>query len=360
MSAAVVNATRPVVITGGAGFIGSNLANRLLGLGKPVLIFDNLSRAGVERNLAFLRERHGARVEVVIADIRDASQVKAAVRRASAVYHLAAQVAVTTSLDDPRTDFEINAGGTLNVLEALRECNRQVPLLYTSTNKVYGAINEVPLHDIGDRCEPVIAELRETGFGESRPLDFYSPYGCSKGSADQLVRDYARSFGLSTVVFRMSCIYGPHQFGNEDQGWVAHFIQRAMRGEEIVIYGDGRQVRDILFVEDLLDAMLLATAESKRIAGGVFNIGGGPTNTISLLELIDQIESLTGDPCRLRYEPQRLGDQRYYVSDFSSFRATTGWVPKTDTRTGIAKLAEWVTSLRHPVRLVRQDKEAVR
>lgn len=360
MSAAVVNAARPIVITGGAGFIGSNLADRLLSSGKPVLVFDNLSRAGVERNLDFLRERHGTRMEVIIGDIRDISQVKAVVRRGAAVYHLAAQVAVTTSLEDPRSDFETNAVGTLNVLEALRETNRSIPLLYTSTNKVYGAINEVELRDVGRRCEPVSPALRSAGFGETRVLDFHSPYGCSKGSADQLVRDYARSFGVTSVVFRMSCIYGPHQFGNEDQGWVAHFVQRAVRGETITIYGDGRQVRDILYVEDLVEAMLLAAGESKRLSGSVFNIGGGPTNTISLLELIDRVERLTGRVCSLRFEQPRVGDQRYYVSDISRFGAETGWVPRTDPEMGIGKLAEWILSLRRALRLVRKEKEASR
>jgi CDP-paratose 2-epimerase len=358
MSASVVTARRPVLITGGAGFIGSNLANRLLGLGNPVIILDNLSRPGVQRNLEFLSDRHGSKLEVLVADVRDAVQVRNAVRRASAVFHLAAQVAVTTSLDEPRRDFEINALGTLNVLEALRETNKPAPLLYTSTNKVYGAISDVVLEDVEKRCAPVASSVAQNGIGEERPLDFHSPYGCSKGTADQYVRDYARSFGLFTVVFRMSCIYGPHQFGNEDQGWVAHFIRRALAGESITLYGDGRQVRDALFVEDLVDAMLLASDDARRLAGSAFNIGGGPTNTISLLELLEQIKGLTGKPCQVSFEEPRIGDQRYYVSDVRAFKAKTGWQPITDTRTGILRLAEWIRSLPSASQLSRQEQGA--
>lgn len=355
MSAAVVSAKRPILITGGAGFIGSNLADRLLGMGNPVLVLDNLSRPGVESNVEFLRARHGTRVEVILADVRDAVQVRNAVRRASAVFHFAAQVAVTTSLDEPRLDFDVNAMGTLNVLEALRDTNRSAPLLYTSTNKVYGAIGDIALHELETRCEPISNEVRTRGFDESRALDFHSPYGCSKGSADQYVRDYARSFGLHTAVFRMSCIYGPHQFGTEDQGWVAHFLRQAIGGEPITIYGDGRQVRDVLFVEDLVTAMLKASAEAKRISGCAFNIGGGPTNTLSLLELLARIDALLGRPCKRRFEPARIGDQRYYVSDISQFTAQTGWKPTVDVEHGISRLLEWITGLPVPVRLEMQE-----
>lgn len=358
MSAAVVTARRPALITGGAGFIGSNLANRLLELGTPVTILDNLSRPGVQRNLEFLSERHGSKLEVMVADVRDPVQVRNAVRRASTVFHLAAQVAVTTSLDEPRRDFEINALGTLNVLEALRETNKSAPLLYTSTNKVYGAISDVVLRDVGSRCEPVSRDIAEHGISEDRPLDFHSPYGCSKGSADQYVRDYARSFGLSTVVFRMSCIYGPHQFGNEDQGWVAHFLRCALQGESITLFGDGRQVRDALFVEDLVNAMLLASDQAKRLSGAAFNIGGGPKNTISLRELLEQIETLTGQPCKVDFEQPRIGDQRYYVSDVRAFMGQTGWQPNTSTQTGVLRLAEWIKSLPSSRRVTRQDKGA--
>jgi CDP-paratose 2-epimerase len=350
MSAILVSSSRPVLITGGAGFIGANLADRLLGAGKSVIVFDDLSRAGVERNLEYLRSKHGAKLELVIADVRDPIQVRSAVRRASAVFHFAAQVAVTTSLEEPRRDFEVNALGTLNVLEAVRETNRTVPILYTSTNKVYGAIDDVELEDSPLRCEPSNVP-KGFGFDETRALDFHSPYGCSKGSADQLVRDYSRSYGLNTVVFRMSCIYGPLQFGNEDQGWVAHFVRCALRGEPITIFGDGRQVRDVLFVSDLMNAMLLAQKDAKALAGTAFNMGGGPANTLSLLELVHEIERHTGRSCKLRFERPRIGDQRYYVSDVSKFTRTTDWVPAVDPKAGVARLIQWLSEQREPARI---------
>jgi CDP-paratose 2-epimerase len=350
MSAVLVSSPRPVLVTGGAGFIGANLADRLLSSGRSVIVFDDLSRRGVERNLEYLRAKHGARLELVIADVREPTQVRAAVRRASAVFHFAAQVAVTTSLEEPRRDFEINALGTLNVLEAVRETNRAIPVLYTSTNKVYGAIDDVELRDTDLRCEPVNAGDR-LGVSELRSLDFHSPYGCSKGSADQLVRDYARSYGLNTVVFRMSCIYGPLQFGNEDQGWVAHFVKCALRGEPITIFGDGHQVRDVLFVTDLIDAMLLAQREAGVLAGSAFNMGGGPKNTLSLLELVRAIETMSGRDCKLRFEKPRIGDQRYYVSNVAKFSDRTGWSPKIDPKTGVARLVQWLSDQREPARL---------
>ena len=235
-----------VLITGGAGFIGTNLADRLLSAGQRVLIFDNLSRAGVRTNLHWLQTQYPDNVEVQVADIRDADAVSHAVERADAIYHFAAQVAVTTSLDDPVQDFEINTRGTLNVLEAMRRRRRAPPLVVTSTNKVYGALEDVELTRHAQRYVPVSADLRSRGISESRSLDFHSPYGCSKGAADQYVLDYVRSYGLPALVFRMSCIYGPHQFGNEDQGWVAHFLLRARERQPIAIFGDGCQVRDVL------------------------------------------------------------------------------------------------------------------
>ncbi|MGC4069261.1 MAG: NAD-dependent epimerase/dehydratase family protein [Polyangiaceae bacterium] len=225
-----------------------------------------------------------------------------------------------------------------------------IPVLYTSTNKVYGAIDEVELLDTELRCVPVNGH-DQLGFGETRPLDFHSPYGCSKGSADQLVRDYARSYGLSTIVFRMSCIYGPLQLGNEDQGWVAHFVRCALRGEPITIFGDGRQVRDVLFVSDLIDAMLLAQRDTRALAGSAFNMGGGPKNTLSLLELVREIEKYSGKECKLGFEPPRMGDQRYYVSDVSQFSARTGWVPSVDPKVGVSRLVQWISEQREPARL---------
>lgn len=330
------------LITGGAGFIGTNLAARLLASGERVIVFDNLSRPGVERNLHWLRNTYGSRVGVEIADIRDRDALRGAVRRAATVFHFAAQVAVTSSLDDPLDDFEINAQGTLGLLETLRELDTPPGLVFTSTNKVYGSLEDVPLRLQAFRYEPEDRDTRRRGIDERRPLDFHSPYGCSKGAADQYVSDYARVFGLPTVVFRMSCIYGPHQFGTEDQGWVAHFLIRALRGEPITLYGDGRQVRDILFVEDLVDAFLLSREHMSALAGSTFNIGGGPSKVVSLRELLDFIGILHGAIPEIRYGSWRTGDQRYYVSDTGKFGAATGWSPKVDVHTGVERLYSWL------------------
>jgi CDP-paratose 2-epimerase len=332
----------PTLITGGAGFIGANLAQRLLGMGERVRILDNLSRPGVEQNLKWLKDQHGAKLDAVIADVRDAAAVNRAMAGVSQVFHFAAQVAVTTSLDDPREDFSVNAQGTLNVLEAARA--RPVPpaLVMTSTNKVYGALGDVALEIEGQRYVPRDRQLRAHGVAEARPLDFHSPYGCSKGTADQYMLDYSRSFGMTTTVFRMSCIYGPRQFGTEDQGWVAHFILRAQRGEPITIYGDGKQVRDILFVDDLVDAFLLARQHGRAIAGRAFNIGGGPASTISLVDLLDQIEALHGKRPHISFDRWRTGDQRWYVSDTRAFEQATGWRRAVDAADGIARLYDWL------------------
>lgn len=333
---------RPVLITGGCGFIGTNLAHRILSGGRPVLLFDNLSRPGVERNLAWLHRTHGDMMRIEAADVQDPHVLRGAVARASQVFHFAAQVAVTTSLTNAVQDFEINARGTLNLLEALRAQDDPPPLVFTSTNKVYGGLPDVRLQITANHYEPQDAHLRDHGVSEARPLDFHSPYGCSKGAADQYVIDYARTFGLPAVVFRMSCIYGPHQFGNEDQGWVAHFLIRALKGQPITLYGDGRQVRDILFVEDLVDAFLLAQAEMPRLTGHAFNLGGGPANTISLLDLLDMIEQFHGRRPQIRTGAWRPGDQRYYVSDFSKMHSSTGWIPKVGVREGVRRLYDWL------------------
>jgi CDP-paratose 2-epimerase len=335
---------RYTLVTGGAGFIGSNLADRLLTNGEHVLVMDDLSRPGVERNARWLSSVHGSRVRIEQEDCRDFDAVLEAVSGAGSVFHLAAQVAVTTSLSDPVRDFEVNARGTLNVLEAVRRLPRPVPVLFTSTNKVYGALSDVRLRKSKWRVEPEDATLRARGIGETRPLEFHSPYGCSKGAADQYVLDFARTFGIPAIVFRMSCIYGPRQFGNEDQGWVAHFLIRALASEPITIYGDGRQVRDVLYVDDLLDAMLAARANAPALAGTAFNIGGGPRNTTSLLELLERIAALTGRSPRVRFEPPRLADQRYYVSDCTRFSEATGWRPHTPSLEGYRRLFAWLGS----------------
>jgi len=280
----------------------------------------------------------------VIADIRDTDAVGAAVAQADVVFHLAAQVAVTTSLAEPLEDFEVNVRGTLNVLEAARR--RRTPVIFASTNKVYGDLADVPLELAGDAYRPRDAALRVSGVNESRRLDFHTPYGCSKGAADQYVLDYARTFGLPAVVFRMSCIYGLHQMGTEDQGWVAHFLIRAIQRKPIVLYGDGMQVRDVLFVQDLVDAFLLAQANVHTLSGQAFNIGGGLGNTISLMELLDMIGALHGDKPDIRMKDWRPGDQRYYVSDTRKFKAATGWAPKVNVRSGVEQLYQWLLESR--------------
>jgi CDP-paratose 2-epimerase len=336
---------RHVLITGGAGFIGTNLADRLLSENRSVLLYDDLSREGVDQNVEWLRERHGSRLRVEVADVRDRQALRAAVRSADQVFHLAAQVAVTTSLTDPVHDFEVNVGGTLNLLEALRTLETPPPLVFTSTNKVYGALADLPLALNCSRYQPLDAATR-TGINEERPLDFHSPYGCSKGAADQYVLDYARTFGIPAAVFRMSCIYGLHQMGNEDQGWLAHFLIRAIQGKPIMIYGDGMQVRDVLFVEDLVDAFLLAQANIHTLSGQAFNIGGGLGNTLSLRELLDTIAAISGEPPQVRMRDWRVGDQRYYVSDTRKFKAATGWAPKVCIREGVEKLYRWLLESR--------------
>src|SRR3954468_6945760 len=264
------------LITGGAGFIATNVADRLLRDGWRVRLFDNLSRAGVEQNVRWLRGVHrpaeraaDSPVELIVGDVRDRAAVRRAVDGVSRVFHFAAQVAVTTSLTDPLLDFEINARGTLNLLEAIRSLESRPSLLFTSTNKVYGHLADVPLRALSSRYEPEDGRLGH-GISERRALDFHSPYGCSKGAAEQYVLDYARTCGLRATVFRMSCIYGPHQFGTEDQGWVAHFIIQALNRRALTVYSDGKQVRDLLFVDDLVEALVGAQDHINQITGQVF------------------------------------------------------------------------------------------
>jgi CDP-paratose 2-epimerase len=336
----------PVLITGGAGFIGTNLADRLLSDGRRVVILDNLSRCGVERNAKWLLARHGNHVSLQVGDVRDPRAVRRAVRGVSQVFHFAAQVAVTTSLADPVEDFEVNARGTLNLLEAMRAEPRPPAIVFTSTNKVYGDLEDLELAPAGSRYIPANQHVSRHGIGEDRPISFHSPYGCSKGTADQYVLDYARTFRVPGAVFRMSCIYGPHQCGTEDQGWVAHFLIRAIEGQPIVVYGDGLQVRDILFVEDLVDAFLRAQAEMPVVSGHAFNIGGGPSNTTSLVELLDHVEALHGDRPQVEFDQWRAADQRYYVSDTRRFQAATHWRQRTSVVKGLGQLYQWLADTR--------------
>jgi len=331
---------RSVLIFGGAGFVGSNLAYRILKTTDArVHIFDNLSRRGVHHNLKWLQGVAGNsdRLKVTIGDVRDASQVQRAVQAATEIFHFAAQVAVTTSMADPVLDFDVNVRGTLNVLEAARKGGRRPFLLFTSTNKVYGSMASQPLQ-AGVRRYSCAGDA---GVSESQPLDLHSPYGCSKGAADQYVRDYARSFDLPTLVFRMSCIAGPRQFGTEDQGWIAHFLYSALEDRPVTIYGDGRQVRDVLYVEDLVRAFEAVRSRMENTSGEVYNVGGGIDNSTSILEIIELIERVTGKKLRYEMERARAGDQLFYVTDFEKLRRDTGWKPRVNVRQTLENMYEW-------------------
>ena len=333
-----------VIVTGGAGFIGCNAADRYMRRGDEVVVIDDLSRRGAEKNLEWLRSRGKFTFER--GDIRDERAMREifqANKDAGLILHLAGQVAVTISVNDPRLDFDINALGTFNVLEAVRLAGIDAPLIYSSTNKVYGGMEDVGVTERDGRYS--YADL-PGGVSEERTLDFHSPYGCSKGAADQYVRDYHRIYGVRGVVFRQSCIYGYRQFGFEDQGWVAWFTIASLLGQPITVYGDGKQVRDILFVDDLVDAFEAAAQRIDVTAGRIYNIGGGPTNVISLLDLLAHLERRLGK--RLKYERAdwRPGDQRVFVSDISKAEKELGWSPRTSWEHGLDKLYEWVASNR--------------
>ncbi len=338
--------SRNILVTGGAGFIGSNYVNRLLTRGENVILYDNLSRAGAPRNLEWLQAQHGrGAFELINGDVRDAGKISEAARPADVIIHLAGQVAVTTSVTNPREDFECNAWGTFNVLEAGRASGRNPVLIYASTNKVYGGMEEVRLQEDPTRWR--YADLTE-GCPETQPLDFHSPYGCSKGTGDQYVRDYARIYGLRTVVMRQSCIYGPRQFGIEDQGWVAWFVIAAVTGRPITIYGDGKQVRDLLHVEDLLDAYDAAIGKIDQTAGKVYNLGGGPRNVLSVwAEFGPMLEKLEGRKITVERGDWRPGDQRVFYADIRKAGRELGWSPRIDVEQGINKLYAWVKENRN-------------
>ena len=336
----------PILVTGGAGFIGCNIADRLARDGHRVRIYDALVRPGVEANLDWLRSSHGDRIEAIHADIRDEERLAHAVRDCAAVFHMAAQVAVTTSLAEPRDDFEINIAGTLDLLEALRRRDEKVPLIFASTNKVYGDLADIDFPLDGDRYVPADPAIRAHGIPESRPLDFHTPYGCSKGAADQYVLDYARSYGMPTAVLRMSCIYGPRQMGTEDQGWVAHFLIRALEGRPITLYGDGCQVRDVLDVGDAVDAYMAVWRDIGRVSGRAFNLGGGPANAVSLRALLAHIGDLLGRKVDLSFEDWRAGDQRYFVADTRAIASELGLSPAKPWRQGVTELAAWLSEAR--------------
>jgi CDP-paratose 2-epimerase len=329
------------LITGGAGFIGSNCVARRLKKGEQVTVYDNLSRVGGPSNIEWLRSTYGEdSFQLVVGDLRDASLLTASTRNADIIIHLAGQVAVTTSVLHPRKDFEDNALGTLNVLEAARLSGRNPILIYASTNKVYGDMKDI---DIVERETRYEYADQPHGMPETYPLDFHSPYGCSKGTGDQYVRDYARIYHLPTVVFRQSTIYGTRQFGVEDQGWMAWFIIAALQGKPIHIYGDGKQIRDMLYVEDLLDAYDAAIERIDSVAGDVFNIGGGPANTISIwAEFGPILEQMLGHKLPFTRDDWRPGDQKVFISDIRKAARKLAWKPKVDITTGMRRLFDWI------------------
>lgn len=333
------------LITGGAGFIGSNFADRCITRGDQIVIFDNLSRHGAKLNIDWLQQKHGkASFKLIVGDVCNAEEIKSAAKDAKCIVHLAAQVAVTTSVTDPRTDFQINAQGTFNTLEAARLSGNNPAFVYSSTNKVYGGMEDVKVVELETRFD--YANL-PNGAAEDQPLDFHSPYGCSKGSGDQYVRDYHRIYGLPTTVFRQSCIYGLRQFGVEDQGWVAWFVIAAITNHPITIYGNGKQVRDILFVDDLLDAYDAALSNPGKAAGQIFNVGGGRDNTISIwTEFAPMLEKLLGKKIPISWGDWRPGDQPVFISDIHKAKQVLNWSPKVNAQEGIQRLFNWVNENR--------------
>lgn len=340
------------LITGGAGFIGVNAADHYAQRGDAVVLLDNFSRRGTEENRNWLCKQHPG-IRAVHADTRsDVQTLEVEAACCDVILHLAGQVAVTTSVANPRTDFEINALGTLNVLEAARRAPKPPIVIYSSTNKVYGGMEGVQVVEDGSRYR--YRDLPE-GVSETQPLDFHSPYGCSKGAADQYVRDYARIYGLRTVVFRQSCIYGTHQFGIEDQGWVAWFAMRALLNRPVTIYGDGKQVRDVLYIDDLVAAFDAAVEHIDRTAGQVYNIGGGPAFTLSLLELIELLEGVIGRKMRYSFADWRPGDQRVYISDVRKAARDFGWRPATSPRDGVTRMQKWMADHLDSIRAVYSE-----
>ncbi|MBN1297613.1 GDP-mannose 4,6-dehydratase [bacterium] len=332
-----------ILITGGAGFIGSNLAEYYLRRGDRVRILDNLSRHGTPANLEYIQGL-GGDFEFIRGDIRNRETCMTAVSGVDTIFHLGAQVAVTTSVVDPVHDFEVNLVGTVNILEAARRNHPKPMIVYTSTNKVYGKMDHIEIGLNNNRWE--YANL-PTGNPETTPLDFYSPYGCSKGGADQYVHDYCRIYGLDSCVFRMSCIYGPRQMGCEDQGWVAFFLIQAEMGRSVTIYGDGKQIRDVLYVEDLVRAFDAAYRNRSTTRGNVYNIGGGPERTVSLLEFIDYIHNDLSLPLPFSFDAWRPGDQKVYVSDIRRAGRDFNWKPEYTPQRGFRDLHAWIHAHRH-------------
>ena len=332
--------TKTFGVTGGAGFIGTNFCDRVLASGNSVVILDDLSRPGAGRNLTWLNERHPTGIDFMEVDISSTNpNLRSFTEKSDVIFHLAGQVAVTTSVQDPKRDFEVNALGTLNLLEAVRGSSNRPGFVFVSTNKVYGGLEDLEVRETDDRYYFPNLPM---GIAEDRALDFHSPYGCSKGAADQYVLDYGRSYGLSTLVLRQSCIYGTRQFGIEDQGWVAWFIIAAVTGRSLTLYGTGKQVRDILYIDDLVDFFLMVSDNIDAYRGEVLNIGGGAERAVSLLQLLKLIESVLGREIPIEFGQARVGDQPVYISDIGKATSVTGWVPKVSVEEGVLKLVKWV------------------
>lgn len=334
--------SKRILITGGAGFIGINAAFYYLKKGYEILILDNFSRKGSNFNIDWIKKNKSEKLRIITVEIKsDQKKINEIVKNTDIILHLAAQVAVTSSVIDPRNDFEINALGTFNLLEAVRNSGNNPIFIYSSTNKVYGELKDLKILEKSTRYE---FENLKYGVSEERILDFHSPYGCSKGTADQYVRDYNRIYGLNTIVFRQSCIFGPRQFGMEDQGWVAWFIIALMNNKDITIYGNGKQVRDLLYIDDLVSAYDLAVENINKTRGQIYNIGGGYKNTISVwLEFKPILEKLFKRKINVKSSEWRLGDQPIFVSDIRKAKKDFGWEPKIKVEDGIKKLYEWVS-----------------
>jgi len=335
----------PTLITGGCGFIGINLAHRLLSAGRAVHLYDSLASPGSERNLHWLRERHKAAAQdglltSEIADLRDWRTLSHTLKNASEVYHLAAQERVSISRQDPLIDFEVNALGTVRLLNAIRESGRRIPVIFTSSSKVYGPLSGLKLKADGNRYRPCDRKFK--GIDEQFPINPEGPYGCSKAVGDLYTLDFVRTYGLSAVGFRLGSVYGPNQLGSEDQGWVVHLMLQILRGQPITIYGDGKQVRDLLHVEDLVTALMLAQTFMERIKGQAFNLGGGQGNSMSLIEFLELTGRIGGRVPHVKFAPWRLGDQRYYVTDFTKFQQATRWAPRNGIRDGLDQLRNWM------------------
>lgn len=337
-----------LLITGGCGFLGSNLAADALARGDELLVFDNLSRSGSRANLEWLQKQGKFMFEH--GDIRNQNDITRVVQsfKPEAVFHLAGQVAMTTSIANPRMDFEINVLGSHNLLEAVRAFVPDATVVYSSTNKVYGDLEQYSYRETATRFECV---EYPNGFDEKTPLEFHSPYGCSKGAADQYMLDYARIFGLKTVVFRHSSMYGGRQFATYDQGWIGWFCQKAEEcrtgklKEPFTISGTGKQVRDVLHAEDMKRLYVAAVANINKAKGQAFNIGGGQANSLSLLELFTLLEDITSARLNYKQLPARESDQRVFVADVSKARRLLEWEPQVSANAGITQMTDWIRSI---------------